>query len=339
LIRNGVEVAVASSGGPWENDFSRLGIKTFRVKSIKTKNDFSWNMIAAAFSLHKIRKEFDFQIVHSHTRVAQVAAGLYCRFSKAAHVANFHGFYKKTKTHIGRKLFGFHGDYSIAITPQVGDDLVNSFGADRKKVRVILSGIDFERLEKKVEPLRLTGWPRIGASGRLSAVKGFRYLVAAMPQILRSYPDAALYILGEGQEEDNLLQLAADLNVGDCVQIIKKTELPAFLKAIDIFCLPSLEEPLGLSVIEAQYFGIPCIVSDVDGLKILVEHGTTGFTVPHANFLAISHAVTALAWNDRLRSQIGLNCKNQVREKFDLSKKVHDFIAVYKEALNENTGV
>jgi len=332
LVRNGIEVAVASSGGNWEGEFKKIGVKTFTI-DIKTKSELSPKILYSLFDLKSIKKDFDFDLLHSHTRVTQILCSLYSKFYKTPHIANFHGFYEKNKLRLSRRLIKAQGKFSIAITPQTGEELVKHFGADPSKVKVILSSIDFERLNTSSLPLSLEGTPKIGASGRLSPVKGFNYLISAMPQIIKDFPNAHLYLCGEGSEQKRLLHLAQELNISDKVKIIQKVPIADFLRALDVFCLPSIEEPLGLSVIEAQYFGIPPIVSDAGGLTILVENEKTGLVTPKADSAAIAAAVKKILTDKELKNRISINCKQQALDKFDLSKKINEFIAVYNEAL------
>jgi len=332
LVRNGIEVAVASSGGTWENELHAIGVKTFAIK-IKTKNELSPKVLFSLFNLNKIKKEFSFDILQPHTRVTQILCALYAKMYKTPYISNFHGFYEQNKVRLNRRLLKAQGNLAIAITPQTGNELIKCFGADPKKVKVILSAIDFERLNTALPPLDLEGSPVIGASGRFSSIKGFNYLIAAMPQIIKDFPQARLYLCGRGSEEERLLCLAKELKISDNVKIVKDVPIAGFLKALDIFCLPSIEEPLGLSVIEAQYLGIPTIVSNVGGLTILVDNEKTGLVVKKADPSAIAEAVNKIMLNNDLKNRISENCQKQVREKFDLSQKINDFITVYNEVL------
>ena len=333
LIRENIEVAIASSGGSLENRFKKLQIKTFKINT-NTKSELSYKVILSLKQLYKIKKEFNFDIIHSHTRVTQVIAQIFSWAFKTPHVANFHGFYRKNKKRIGRKIFKAQGDIAIAITRQVKDDLINVFGANKNKIRVVLSSIDIEELRKETPPLSLEGSPRIGASGRLSPVKGFEYLIKGMPGVLNKYPKAYLYILGEGREENKLLELSNKLGLGHRTKLLKNIPLASFLKSIDIFCLPSLEEPLGLSVLEAQYFGIPCVVSNIGGLRILVKNENTGLLVPPADPKSIADALIRIENDKDLRNLISSNSKKQVENNFDIRKRIKEFIDVYKEVLS-----
>jgi len=334
LLKKGVQVAVCSSGGSQQGRFSKLGIEVFKIP-IKTKNELSPKIIAAVFKLIRIQKKFPYDILHSHNRVTQVASQLTSLLTQTPHIANFHGFYKKNRKKKLRKIIKAQGKYSIAITPIVRNQLIGYFGANPEKVKTILSGIDLEPLNQNAPGLRLQGSPVIGSSGRLSPVKGFQYLIKSIPKVLEKYPKTRFYILGEGSYQNTLLSLAEKLQVNGRITFLKRKPLSAFLNSLDIFCLPSLEEPLGLSVVEAQYLGIPPIVSGVDGLNLLVEQEETGLKVPPSDNLAIAKAIITLWQNRPLYQKISENAKNQVKDKFDIAKKIGRFIQVYEKAIKD----
>jgi glycosyltransferase involved in cell wall biosynthesis len=335
LKKKGIEVAICSSGGNQEYRFKELGVEIYKIP-IKTKNELSLKIIETAIRLSTIHKQFPYELLHSHTRVTQVASQLNSLFTKIPHVANFHGFYKKNKKRKIRKIIKAQGKYSIAITPLVKNDLINYFGANPKKIKTIVSGIDLKTLDRNTPSLELRGSPIVGASGRLSPVKGFQYLIASIPKVLKTYPQAQFYILGEGSYQKTLLNLANKLKVNSHLTLLKRKSLSAFLNSLNIFCLPSLEEPLGLSVIEAQYLGIPSIVSGVDGLNLLVSQEKTGLKVPVSDSLAIAEAIVKLTKNKELYQTISKNAKNQVIDKFDITKKIDSFIEIYEKAIKNN---
>lgn len=332
LIRNNLQIAVCSAGGSQEPQFEKLGINTYRIP-IKTKNEISPKVMASALKIASIQKKFPYQLIHSHTRTTQVASQLASLITRKPHVANFHGFYQQNKKRKIRKIIKAQGKHSIAITPFVKDDLINCFGAKPENVTAILSGIDLETLDKNAPQLCLAGNPTIGASGRLSEIKGFQYLIQSIPEVLKKLPEAKFYILGEGKYKNDLLQLAQKLKLTSYLTILEKKPLSAFLNSLDIFCLPSLEEPLGLSVIEAQYLKVPVIASKTGGLNLLVNEEETGIKVTPAEFTSISKAIIKLAEDKKLCQKITQNAKEQVIANFDISKKIKSFIEVYEKAI------
>jgi glycosyltransferase involved in cell wall biosynthesis len=90
-------------------------------------------------------------------------------------------------------------------------------------------------------------------------------------------------------------------------------------------------------VVEAQYLGIPPIVSKVDGLNLLVKQEKTGLKVPPANSLAIAEAIIKLKEDKALYQKISEESRKQVIDKFDIAKKIDNFIKVYEKAIKNTS--
>ena len=100
----------------------------------------------------------------------------------------------------------------------------------------------------------------IGAVGRLTKVKNYEFLVKIMAELPDSYK---LVILGEGEEKRKLLEMIKELNLESKVLLLgKKKNVEQYLSAMDIFAMPSLNEGMPFSLIEAQANGLRCLVSD-----------------------------------------------------------------------------
>ncbi|RLG67243.1 MAG: hypothetical protein DRO11_10365, partial [Methanobacteriota archaeon] len=109
LKREGVSVAVASSGGSRQDDFLRLNIPVFKL-NIRTKSEISFKILLAVAELFSIRKRFPFDIIHAHTRVTHVTAHLFSFLTGVPYIANFHGFYQKHYRRWGRRMLKAQGD-------------------------------------------------------------------------------------------------------------------------------------------------------------------------------------------------------------------------------------
>lgn len=105
----------------------------------------------------------------------------------------------------------------------------------------------------------------VGSAGRLEKVKGHRYLLDALSQLPQSIH---LAIAGSGSQAHVLKQQAQQLGITDRVTFLGHLEnMRTFYQAIDVFCLPSLQEGYPLSTLEAQACNTPCIATDVGGSK------------------------------------------------------------------------
>ena len=106
-------------------------------------------------------------------------------------------------------------------------------------------------------------------AGSLIERKGVRYLLAAMPAILRRFPSYRLAVLGDGPQQPLLQALAADLEVAGQVDFLSfqaASQVSKWMQRAKVLVLPSLEEGLGVVLLEALASGTPVVGSAVDGI-------------------------------------------------------------------------
>ncbi len=100
----------------------------------------------------------------------------------------------------------------------------------------------------------------LGSVGRLTSVKNYPFIIEALQHLDSHYQ---MIILGEGEERKRLENLIAEKKLSDrCRLLGDKENISDYLSAMDIYLMPSLNEGMPFSIIEAQCSGLPCIVSD-----------------------------------------------------------------------------
>jgi len=191
-------------------------------------------------------------------------------------------------------------DLLVCNTPGIADH-VKGLGWDRP-VKVI-SNFTLARPATPVARERL-GAPAgafvVLGAGRFVRRKGFHTLIEA----IAASPGAHLCLLGEGEEEQALRQLARTLGIEDRVCFAGwQPDLSPWLSACDAFCMPSLHEPLGNVVLEAWGAGAPVIASRSEGPSWMMSDGEDGLLFPIGDAAALADAIA------RVRSQDGVAAK------------------------------
>ncbi|WP_216638446.1 glycosyltransferase [Endozoicomonas arenosclerae] len=111
-----------------------------------------------------------------------------------------------------------------------------------------------------------------GTIGRLVEIKGHAVLIDALAEIITQYPKAAVAIIGWGEEEQNLTQQIKRLGLEDNVFLLgKREEAIKYVKAFDVFTLPSFTEGLPLALLEGMSGALPVIGSDIDTIKPYIQ--------------------------------------------------------------------
>lgn len=162
--------------------------------------------------------------------------------------------------------------------------------------------------------------------GRLTEVKGLHYLLQAMPEIVREYPDVKLLIIGDGEERNHLQRLAGTLGLlrahAVFVGALPHKELPRYMATADILIGPSisanggLQEGFGLVFAEAMACQCAVVSSDLKGISDIVRAGKTGLAVREKDPGEIARAVFQLLDNPDMARTLMDNGRNYVSQKF-----------------------
>jgi|SRR3989344_7027426 len=152
--------------------------------------------------------------------------------------------------------------------------------------------------------------------GRLEPQKNIVNLLMALVSIHHPYH---LTIIGRGSQKKYLQKFTSKhkLNV-TFIDSIPHNKLPAVLQSANLFVLPSLKEGHPKSLLEAMATGLPCVGTDVEGIKDLIEHEKTGILTgigPND----IKQGIEKILSNPKLESEIGSNAREYVKENFDAS--------------------
>jgi glycosyltransferase involved in cell wall biosynthesis len=222
----------------------------------------------------------------------------------------------------------------IAVSSSVKDSLVTEHSIDTDLITVIHSGVTIPDLIDNSEVLGGKRIPVVGTAGRLEESKGFPYFIKAARQVLDAGNDVEFLIAGTGPEERKLRALARQHNLTKHLTFI--TNLPDFrsaIRAMDIFCLPSLMQGLGTVMLEAMSLGRPVIATGVGGITSIVRHDETGLVVPASDSDALAQRMIELI-HDPIRARaIGSAARQQVIEAFDATQMVERTANEYKAAI------
>lgn len=283
------------------------------------------------FQLHKI------DVVHSQTRVTQIMGEHYSRRLGVPHVSTCHGFFKNR---LSRRLFPCWGRKVIAISQPVFQHLREDFKVPEQKIALIPNGIDLSQFylpsqsqrDEIRQKYKLMHGPVIGIIARLSDVKGHDVLVHAFRLVLNDFPNATLMIVGEGPMEDPLHRLVEGLDLTKHVQFLKVVDRTAeLLPLFDVFVMPSLQEGLGLSVLEAQAMGLPVVASRVGGLPDIIEHNRTGLLVEPRNPQALAQGIVEILSHPAKAWDMGRAARMFVEKNYSSARMVRSTINLYEQ--------
>jgi len=335
LVRLGHRVFVISSGGDCVEQFTSIGIAC-RQLNIRTKSEASWKIYAALPKIVKLVRAERITVIHANTRVTQVLGWCLGRLTGIPLMTTCHGFFKPRWL---RRIFPAWGRAVVAISPAVKEHLVRDFQLPADKVFLVRSGISIDAFplatvdKKKLlrQQHQLTEGPVVGIIARLSDVKGHAVLIVAMSLLVAKFPAVRLVIVGQGKMEKELRRQVADLGLEQQVVFLPIVNRTAdILPLFDVFVLPSLQEGLGLSVMEAQAAGLPVVATRVGGLPSLIEDGVTGRLVAPNNPHQLAEAISDVLWDSQRATAMGLAARAFIAKEFSAARMAEETVAVYQ---------
>lgn len=256
--------------------------------------------------LINIFKEINPDVIHTHGYVlkyvmpAKIFLGLNCKIVHTIHnIATKE--VPKMQRIFQRIYFKHFNVIPVAISDKIQSTILEEYRLDRKDVPVIVNGIDLEKCKEKTD---YGDVKRLLNIGRLAEQKNQLLLIDVFYEICRFYDDIKLYIIGEGELKQQLVDKINVLNLSDRVILLGgKSECYDDLKESDIFILTSKWEGFPMTIIEAMGTGIPILSTDVGGISDIIESGKNG-VLCDINKEDIVEKLKELINNEELREKI-----------------------------------
>ena len=175
----------------------------------------------------------------------------------------------------------------------------------------------------------------VGALGRLVPVKGHGYLLEAFARLKDKYLDAQLVVIGEGKERSTLEAKIRQLGLEGRVLLAGfRADALQYVRAFDIWVMPSLAEGLGLALLEGMSGRLPVIASDVPAMRPLIT-GAGGIAVPPGDVDALTAALDRyLGAPVTERQQLG----QQAFEYLCREHSIEDYRRAYRELIRQGLG-
>ena len=335
----GVDSQVIAVNGKKEKKASVSKLNNVTV--VKSKLNFFFGAQPVSFSLIKILKKSEADIIHLHL---PNPFGVFCYLlskPKGKLLITYHSdivkqrvlkfFYKPLLNIILKKAD------KIVATSQ---NLVNSsliLTKYKEKIVIIPLGInpeDYTIDEEILSEMKIKYGERfLLAIGRLVEYKGFEYLLKALPKV----PDEKLYIIGDGKLKDHLNEIIKDKGLNERVTILKPfpfENLKAMMKLSKMFIFPSISnnEAFGIVQLEAMYFGNPVVSSDLPtGVTFVNQHEKTGLVTRKCDSDSIASAINKLLNEPELYNLISDNNRKYVCNNFSEEKMINSYLKVYEE--------
>ena len=207
--------------------------------------------------------------------------------------------------------------------------------ADHEKIHVIPMGTDLK--SRFVPPETRQNKGSLLFVGRLVEKKGLRYLIDALPLILKRHPQVCLRIAGDGPEKGALQLQSKRLGISDHVRFlgaVKNESLPALYQKSDVVVFPSViandgdQEGFGLVLVEALGCECATVVTNLPAMQDIIVDGKTGFVVPQKNVQKLAEKIVSLLDDPEVGRSVGKEGRRFVVERYDWDEIAKQYAAL-----------
>ncbi len=172
-------------------------------------------------------------------------------------------------------------DCVIAVSEFTKNIIVKEYGIPASKIRIVYNGIDDTTTPQgggalpRLRSLKASGYRLVLFIGRITLQKGPDYFLRAAKRVLERNPQVLFIISGAGDMEQQIMHLAAELGIAGHVfftGFLGGSERHEVYASADLFVMPSVSEPFGITALEAMKLGTPVLMSKQSGVSEVVRH-------------------------------------------------------------------
>ncbi|MBU2257946.1 MAG: glycosyltransferase family 4 protein [Candidatus Omnitrophica bacterium] len=353
LLAMGQEVILIT--GPTKNQTQKTNefINSFNAKVVvirQLQRDVNlFNDLITFIKLYLIFREENFDVVHTHTAKAGALGRLAAYFAgvkvivHTPHGHNFYGYFNRLYSKLIifiEKFLTFFTTRIIALTELERSDYIKFKVAAKDKINLIYLGLELEPFLQQnfnrpqiKNSLGVTAGELTAAMiGRLETVKGPGFFVEAAKLVIKDFTQAKFFLVGEGSLRAKLEKRVEESGLKDSIIFTGwRNNVPEIISVLDVLVLPSLNEAVGIVLIEAQASGIPVVAADVGGTAEVVKDGISGLLVPAADPGSMAIAISSLFKDPVKRKEMGEAGRVWVKDRFSAQKMTEKIFNLYSE--------
>ena len=272
-----------------------------------------------------IAQKEDFDIIHAHDWLSFLAGVEAKKVSGKPLVLHMHatefdragGQGANEAVYMIEKSAMEYADEVVAVSFFTKEKIVKHYGIDPKKISVVHNGVsveDFEMVAPTLVSMKEGAGQKIVLYvGRITIQKGPEYFVRAAKRVLEHQPNTLFIVAGSGDMYGQMIEEAAHLGLGDKMiftGFLRGDDLAALFQSADVYVMPSVSEPFGITPLEAIVNGAPVIVSKQSGVSEVLSHA---LKVDFWDVDEMANKIIGVLQNDSLHKVMRKESKKEVR--------------------------
>jgi L-malate glycosyltransferase len=204
-----------------------------------------------------------------------------------------------------------------------------------RRISVIYNGIPAMPAGRTNESKDARDELNVGVVGNFNRpVKRIQDFIKASALVARDVPDARFTLVGGGDQEMMLRQMAADLGTADKTRFVGRVDdaMP-YIETLDVGVNTSASEGFSNAIIEYMAVGRPVVATDVGGNRELIEHGINGYLYPAGDFRQAAVWIIRLLQDSILRHKMGDTNRRRIAADFTYEKMINGHQAYYRKLI------
>ena len=155
-----------------------------------------------------------------------------------------------------------------------------------------------------------------------------------MESVVKQYPQAVCVIISDGQEKSALHMLIKEKKLEQNIYLIGYLDQASeYLKAFNLFVLPSVKEGLPYAILEAGQASLPVIASAIGGIPEIIDDMKSGVLIQSKNSRELAHAISFMIEHPIERKQYGATLKERVATKFSMERMTSSIEELYSNSI------
>jgi 1,2-diacylglycerol 3-alpha-glucosyltransferase len=298
-----------------------------------------------------------FDVVHTHTPfLTGITALRWCKRAHVPIVSTYHTLYEQYLHYVPppfpkgfvRRLLLWHlrryyRSVAQVMTPsEIGADMLRKYGVKTPITPIRNAVLPFPEISHEEARHQLAIPDDVFALlyvGRLAREKNLPLLIHSLPSIIRQFPNAHLWLVGDGPARSELQNTCSQLDIQDHVHFagsLPRDQVSLYLLAADLFTFPSLTESQALVLDEAQAAGLASVVTNQGGSAEAIDYGETGLVVePEQD--AFTAAIARLVQDSELRRRFS-EAGARKRETLSVPAVTDRVMQIYQSAMRTQEG-
>jgi len=225
-----------------------------------------------------------------------------------------------------------HTDCFVSLSEDITNELLAE-GIPPDKIMSIQNGVDADLFSPQLWRSDPTVKTVLGV-GRFSEEKGFDILVNAWDKVIGKEPNARLILVGEGQDMQALKELALQNGINHAISFEgNRDDVLDYLVKADVYVLPSRNEGMSNSLLEAMSTGRACVVSDIPANWSVITPAVNGLMFKNNDPDDLAERIVQLLRDARLAEELGANARRTIIDRFSIDVIARTYIQLYSRLI------